>query len=81
MSKERPSQAAREAVADDINEGGPFATEVVLEEVGLGNMGGEGKVDILEEAAAERAEGGGPIADAVDALDRRQNEEQLADND
>lgn len=58
--QDRPTQEQREAVAQNIREGGDSATEVIMEEIGLS----EG-TPILDEAAKEQAEGGGPIAEAV----------------
>lgn len=64
-NKERPTQQQREAVAQDIKEGGPAATETLMEEIGLTE-----DTPILDEADKEREEGGGPVAAAVDQLDK-----------
>jgi len=69
MNKERPTQEEREAVAQDIREGGEMAGEVMMEEIGLAEP------VILAEAEAEAAEGGGPVADAVAELDKQLDKE------
>jgi hypothetical protein len=70
MSKERPTQEQREAVAQNIRDGGGAATETVMEELGIADG-----TPILDEAQAEADEGGGPIADAVAELDKESKEE------
>lgn len=65
----RPTQEQRETVAADIRRGGDAQGETMMEEVGL-----TAGTPILDEAKAEREEGGGPIADAVGELEEKIDE-------
>lgn len=70
MNEKRPSQADREAIAEDIREGGGAAIELASEEAGNPSRMKNGP-SILEEAALEQAEGGGPVAEAVREFDQQ----------
>lgn len=71
VTTKRPTEEQKQTVADDIKTGGPMATELATEEA-LGAGIYSGATPILDEAALERAEGGGPIAEAVREFDQEQ---------
>jgi hypothetical protein len=67
----RPTEEQKEATAEAIREGNPLVTAELVseEETGVGVL--SGGTPILDEAATEEAEGGGPIAEAVKEFDQQ----------
>lgn len=71
----RPTQEERERIAADIRAGGPFADMLEVEKALGQNPNCFCGTPVTDEALAEKAEGGGPIAAAYDEWLQDEKEE------